>query len=62
MQHEKAEHRENAGSKLTRNVTTFTSHPTRAERYAMGDSSGKRLREVRARSGNRRTTGPIRFS
>ena len=42
MQREEAEHRENARSKLTRNVTAFTSHSTRAERYAMGESLRKR--------------------
>ena len=42
MQREAAEHREKARSKLTRNVTAFTSHPTRAERYAMGESLRKK--------------------
>ena len=42
MQREEAEHREKARSKLTRNVTAFTSHPTRAERYAMGESLRKK--------------------
>ena len=42
MQREEAEHREKARSKLTRNVTAFTSHPTRAERYAIGESLRKK--------------------
>ena len=42
MQRETAEHREKARSKLTSNVTAFTSHPTRAERYAMGESLRKK--------------------
>ena len=41
MQRETAEHREKARSKLTSNVTAFTSRPTRAERYAMGKSLRK---------------------
>ena len=42
MRRKEAERTGKARSKLTRNVTAFTSHPTRAERYAMGEGLRKK--------------------